>query len=81
MRANRLEEAERLLARSRECLAESDEYENAKTTAARARFLALRGGDDSERASAELRDEAAAVFARLGAKRDLEVLDDPEDVR
>ncbi len=81
MRANRLDEAERLLERSRECLADSDEYENAKTTAARARFLSLRGGDGSERASAQLRDEAAAVFARLGAKRELEVLDDPEDVR
>lgn len=64
--------------RSRECLATRDPYELARTQAAEARFWRSRGDDEL---AAELRSEAAAAFRRLGAKLELELLDDPHAVR
>ena len=69
--ARRIEEALPLLERSRECLVDSDEYENAKTTAATGRLLLLRDNEGDAEAGAELRAQAREVFERLGAGRDL----------
>ncbi len=76
-----LAEARDLLERSLTCLADSDEFEHARTEAALARFYLRRAGEGDAQKSAELRERARQLFTHLGAKRDLEVLDDPTDIR
>jgi tetratricopeptide (TPR) repeat protein len=71
------DETESLLASALERLA-GDRYEMARTWATEAKHAARIG--DHARAAAR-RAEAAAVFESLGARLDLERLDDPTDLR
>jgi len=71
------DETEALLASALERLA-TDSYEMARTWATEAKHAARIG--DHARAAAR-RAEAAAVFESLGARLDLERLDDPTDLR
>lgn len=74
-------EAEGLLARAQDQLADADVFEGARTTAQRARFFALRDQPGDRERAAELRAEAAPIFQRLGASLDLARLDDDLEVR
>ncbi|HTJ41774.1 MAG TPA: protein kinase [Kofleriaceae bacterium] len=62
--------------RARTIVAGTDALEEARTEAAFARVLALLGRDPSAPRAA-----ARAVFERLGARRDLAVLDDDHEIR
>ncbi len=73
--------AEELLDRAQTCLDGSDPFEAARTTAQTARMLSLRGGPGDRERAASLRATAREVFQRLGAARDLALLDDDREVR
>ena len=76
-----LAEAHEQLERSLTCLVGGDEFEHARTEAALARFYLHRGADGDAERGKELREKARQLFDYLGANRDLEVLDDPTDIR
>jgi tetratricopeptide (TPR) repeat protein len=63
---------------ARTLVAGTDALEEARTDAARARVLARLGHTDDAQLA---RAAARAVFERLGARRDLEVLDDLDEIR
>ena len=78
-RAGRAEEADRALAEATRLIGGSDEFEAARTEAARWRVLARRDPESEDAGWA--RAGALAVFTRLGTRRELEVLDDLDEVR
>jgi|GEM_PF-2277655 len=80
-RADRFEVAFDLLTRAEALAADADPFELACTTAARARVLELSGQADGKREAHALRAQAREVFTRLGAARELELLDDPRQIR
>jgi tetratricopeptide (TPR) repeat protein len=67
----------RLIGESRALLGPIDDFEAARTDAAHARILARVGAPEA----AAARAQARAVFERLGTARELEVLDDLDEVR
>ncbi len=79
--AGQYDEAEPLLVRARTCLSGSDPFEAARTTAQTARLLALRARPGDRERATSLREEARSVFQRMGAARDLALLDDDREVR
>ena len=68
-------------AHAHELLRETDPYEDARTDAAEARFLLARDGAGDRARARELRERARQVFTRLGARGELQYLDDPDAVR
>jgi tetratricopeptide (TPR) repeat protein len=68
----------KLFERSRACLAGTDPFEHARTHAAEARWMQSRGRAYEAK---DRRTRARQVFERLGAARDLELLDDLHVIR